>query len=98
MPEIPLRDVTHFLSKLKRTSCGPDELPFLLFRDFAHDHAPSYTNVFYISQRQHKVPSSWMMVDIKPLPKESPLTTFTQLRSIYLTAVIVRLFPRLIYR
>ena len=97
MPKIPLRVVTHFLSKLKRTSCGPDELPFWLFRVFAHDHAPAFTNMFYILQRQHKVPSSWMMADINPLPKESQLTTLTQRRSIYLTAVIMTLFQRLIY-
>ena len=41
------------------------------------------------------------MVDIKPLPrlpKESPLTSYTQLRPISLTAVIMRLFERLVYR
>ena len=38
------------------------------------------------------------MADIKPLPKESPLTGCTQLRPISLTAVIMRLFERLAYR
>ena len=38
------------------------------------------------------------MTDIKPLPKESPLTGCTQLRPISLTAVIMRLFERLAYR
>ena len=38
------------------------------------------------------------MADIKPLPKESPLTCCTQLRPISLTAVIMRLFERLVYR
>ena len=38
------------------------------------------------------------MADIKPLSKESPLTSCTQLRPISLTAVIMRLFERLAYR
>jgi len=94
---VPLHVVTHFLSKLKRTACGPDELPYWLVRKFAHDLAPVITDVFNSSLQQHKVPSSWKMADIKPLPKESPLTSCTQLRQISLTAVIMRLFERLVY-
>ncbi|XP_022809436.1 uncharacterized protein LOC111346415 [Stylophora pistillata] len=98
IPTIPLHVVTHFLSKLKRTACGPDELPYWLFREFAHDLAPVVTDVFNSSLQQHKVPSSWKMADIKPIPKESPLTCCTQLRPISLTAIIMRLFERLVYR
>ncbi|XP_022809307.1 uncharacterized protein LOC111346277, partial [Stylophora pistillata] len=98
IPTIPLHVVTHFLSKLKRTACGPDELPYWLFREFAHDLAPVVTDVFNSSLQQHKVPSSWKMADIKPIPKESPLTCCTQLRPISITAIIMRLFERLVYR
>ena len=98
IPEIPVHVVTQLLSKLKRTACGPDELPYWLFKEFAHDLAPVVTDVFNSSLRQHKVPSSWKMADIRPLPKESPLTCCTQLRPISLTAVIIRLFERLVYR
>lgn len=38
------------------------------------------------------------MADIKPIPKESPLTCCTQLRPISLTAIIMRLFERVVYR
>ena len=38
------------------------------------------------------------MADIKPLPKESPLTGCTQLRPISLTAVMMRHFERLAHR
>ena len=46
IPEMPLHVVTHFLSKLKRTACGSDEVPYWLFRDFAHDLAPAVADVF----------------------------------------------------
>ena len=41
---------------------------------------------------------NWKMADIRPLPKESPFTCCTQLRPISLTAVIMILFERLVYR
>ena len=81
---------------LKRTACGQDELPYRFFRDFAHDLAPAFADVFNSSLQQHKVPSSWKMAQIKPLPKESPLTSCNQLRPISLIAVIMRLFDRLV--
>lgn len=92
IPEIPLHVVTQLLSKLKRTACGPDKLPYWPFKEFAHDLAPVVTDVFNSSLRQHKVPSSWKMADIRPLLKESPLTCCTQLRPISSTPVIMRLF------
>ncbi|PFX24658.1 hypothetical protein AWC38_SpisGene10718 [Stylophora pistillata] len=92
IPTIPPHVVQLFLSKLKRTACGPDELPYWLFREFAHDLAPVVTDLFNSSLQQHKVPSSWKMADIKPIPQESPLTCCTQLRPISLTAIIMRLF------
>ena len=72
--------------------------PHWLLRDFAHDLAPAVTDVFNSSLRQHKVPFFWKMADIKPLPKESPLTSCTQPRPISLIAVIMRLFERLVNR
>ena len=36
IPKIPLKVVTSFLSRLKRTASGPDELPYWLFRDFTY--------------------------------------------------------------
>ena len=38
------------------------------------------------------------MAQIKPLPKESPLSSCNHLRPISLTVVIMRLFDRLVYR
>ena len=66
--------------------------------DFALDLAPAVADVFNSSLQQHKVPSSWKMAYVKPLPKESPLTGCNQLRPISLTVVIMRLFDRLVYR
>ena len=68
------------------------------FSEILPSIAPADTDVFNSSLRQNKVPSSWKMADIKPLPKEAPLTGCIQLRPISLTAVIMRLFERLVYR
>ena len=98
IPETQPHVVSQFLSKHKRTACGPDGLPYWLFRDFALVLAPVVADVFNSSLRQHKVSSFWKLADITPLPKESPLTSCSQLRPISLTAVIMRLFERLVYK
>ena len=51
------------------------------FWDFAHDLAPAVAYVFNSSLWPRKAPSSWKMADIKPLPKEPPLTSCTQYSS-----------------
>lgn len=48
--------------------------------------------------KQQSVPCLWKTANIKPIPKESPITVCSQLRPISLTNIIVRLFERLVYK
>ena len=43
MPTIEVHTVWKFLSTLKRTAPGPDELPFWIWRDYAYQLAPTIT-------------------------------------------------------
>ena len=45
-PTIKVHTVWKFLSTLKRTAPGPDELPFWIWRDYAYHLAPTITKVF----------------------------------------------------
>ena len=56
-----MRDVTHALD--------PDDLPYLLFRDFGYHLAPVITDVFNASLLQHTVPLSWKGANITPATK-----------------------------
>ncbi len=85
IPVIPEHIVQKFLLNLKRTSSGPDEQPFWLWRDFAYDLAPIITSVFNSSLKYQTVPLLWKMANILPIPKETPLDQSNQLRPISVT-------------
>ena len=88
-----------FLSTLKRTASGPDELPFWIWRDYAYQLAPTITKVFNSSLEKQLVPCLWKLVNIiPPIPKETPFITCNQLRPISLTNVIMRLFERVVVK
>jgi hypothetical protein len=73
IPEVSSHTVCKFLLNLKRTTAGPDQLPFWLWKDFAFDLAPIITHLFNFSLRCQTVPNLWKMADITPLPKETTL-------------------------
>lgn len=82
----------------KRTACGPDELPYWIFRDYAYFLAPVVASDAFNNslRKQTLVPSIWKKANLKPLPNESLLTTSSQLRPISLTAIVMHLFERLV--
>ena len=93
-----MHEVTQALINIKRTTSGPDDLPYWLFRDFGYYLAPVITDVFNASLLQHTVPLLWKEANIRPVPKELPFTSCNQLRPISLRNIIMRLFERLVYR
>ena len=87
-----------FLLNQKRTAGGPDELPHWLWKDYAHQLAPIITKIFNCSIMHQSVPALWKTANVRPIPKESPVTDCTQLRPISLTNIIMRLFERLVFK
>ena len=75
IPTIEVHTVWKFLSTLKRTAPGPDELPFWIWRDYAYQLAPTITKVFNSSFKKQLVPCLWKLVNITPIPKETPFET-----------------------
>ena len=97
---IPMVDeylVWTLLIRQKRTASGPDELPYWLWRDYAHHLAPVITKTFNLSLRNQEVPLQWKLANVSPIPKETPLKTMNQLRPISITNVSMRIFERLVY-
>ena len=80
IPTIEVHTVWKFLSTLKRTAPGPDELPFWIWRDYAYQLAPTITKVFNSSLKKQLVPCLWKLANITPIPKETPFETCNQLR------------------
>ena len=75
---------------------GPDELPFWIWRDYAYQLALTITKVYNSSLKKQLVPCLWKLSNIIPIPIETPFETCNQLRPIYLTNVIMRLFERVV--
>ena len=98
IPTIEVHTVWKFLSTLKRTAPGPDELPFWIWRDYAYQLAPTITKVFNSSLKKQLVPCLWKLTNITPIPKETPFETCNQLRPIFLTKVIMRLSERVVVK
>ena len=96
IPEVTSLTFFNFLLNLKRTTAGPDQLLFWLWRDFAFDPAPIICHVFNCLLRCQTVPTLWKMADIMPLPKETPFRTCNQLRPILLTNIIMLLIILLV--
>ena len=95
---LQVHTVWKFLSTLKRTAPGPDELPFWIWRHYAYQLAPTITKVFNPSLKKQLVPFLWKLANITPIPKDTPFETYNQLRAISLTNVIMRLFERVVVK
>ena len=91
IPEVTSLTVCNVLLNLKRTTAGPDQLPFWLWRDFALDLAPIISHVFNCSLQCQTVPTLWKMTDM-PFPKETLFRTCNQLIPISLTNITMRFF------
>ena len=98
IPTIEVHPVWKFLSTLKRTAPGPDELPFWIWMDYAYQLAPTITKVFNFSLIKQLPPCLWKLANITPIPKETPFETCNHLRTISLTNVIMRLFERVVVK
>ncbi len=97
IPMVDEYSVWTLLIRQKRTANGPDELPYWLWRDYAHHLAPVITKIFNLSPQNQEVPLQWKLANVSPIPKEAPLKTMNQLRPISITNVIMRIFERLVY-
>ena len=98
IPTFDVNTVKWFLLNQKRTAAGPDQLPHWLWKDYAHQLAPIITKIFNCSIMHQSVPALWKTANVRPIPKESPVTECTQLRPFSLTNIIMRLFERLVFK
>ena len=98
IPRIDEYTALKFLSNVKKTAPGPDQLLHWFWRDYALELAPAIAHIFNLSIESQAVPQLWKLANILSLPKESPLTCINQLRPISLTDIIIRLFERIIYQ
>ncbi len=98
IPFLSIDIVYNFLRKQKRSSSGPDDLPYWFWKTYAAELAPAITEIFNVSLKVGKVPEVWKRANIVPIPKENVINSSSELRPISLTDIIMRLFERCIYK
>ena len=78
------------LSNIKSSKApGPDSIPGWLLRENANTLAPPVCKILNSSYQGNRLPRSWKMVDVSPLPKQKPVRIINKdLRPISLTPII----------
>ena len=92
-------EVCKMLMSIKKTSSGPDDIPYWLLRECAIEIAPIVTFIFNKSLSLGKIPSAWKTAIITPLPKKkcsSISENFSNLRPISVTSILSRLLEKVI--
>ena len=70
-------------------SCGPDDLPNWVLKEFAYVLYPSVTDILKASFHEQKISFLWKMANVTPLPKGSIISDFNKdLRPTSLTSTL----------
>ena len=97
VPHLPAAQVFRALSTTKRTTTGPDGIPFWVWKDLAAIFTPVIDTLWNMSLAQQSWPSCWKEVNINPLAKVDILEAYADFRGINVTPVIARTFEGTVY-
>lgn len=96
-PQLNLLEVATAMHRCKRTSPGPINIPFFIFRIFWDILAPLYLYVWNLSLDSSKFPSCYKQANLTPIPKKSNATNSNDIRGISVTPISARLFEKLVH-
>lgn len=92
------KDIYQYLTHLKHTACGPDQLPYWFLRISAYHIAKQITMMFNKSLLYSVYPSILKNSIISPIPKVKDPVACQDFRPISVTNVIARLFDKLMMK
>jgi len=91
-----VHEVNDILSSLKRKSCGPDGLPFWVFRDSTFCLSPVVTYLLNWSMKDAHFPSCLKKACVVPIPKVCKPVSVTDFRPISLLPILSKVFEKLV--
>ena len=97
--EVSEYETYKILSTTKKTSAGPDEIPYWVFRSCAVELTPIVTHIFNLSLRTGVVPSAWKRALVTPVLKVKKISEYkghSDLRPISVTSILSRAAERII--
>ena len=81
-----------------KKSTGPDNIPGRVLKLAAHSLGEPLCDLFNSCLEQGQFPSTWKKSVIKPIPKSSGASAPKDFRPVALTAVVAKVFERLLLR
>lgn len=86
------RVFTKLASLNPHKASGPDNVPAWLLKENADILTPVVTDILNSSYSEARLPSSWKLADITPIPKQTPVLNINKhLRPISLTSILSKL-------
>lgn len=89
-------EVYKSLSQVKKTSPGPDNIPYWLFKHCAMELTPTITHIINLSLTTGKPPALWKKATITPVPKITNPKELSDFRPISVTPLLSRIVERII--
>ncbi|RVE49051.1 hypothetical protein evm_006297 [Chilo suppressalis] len=75
---------------------GPDGIPAIVLRSCAPELTPVLTRLFQLSLATGKVPSSWKLANVQPVPKKGSRTDPANYRPISITSILCKSMERIL--
>lgn len=101
--DLPLYNIYEYevfllFTSIKKTSPGPDKLPYWFFRYAAAELTPVVTHLIRLTLSNGTPPEAWKRAVITPVPKVTSPQNLSDLRPISVTPILSRLVEKLIAR
>ena len=95
-PVLSSFEVLSYLRRVPNKSCGPDNVPPFIFRDFAEMLCPAITRLFNRSLSEGYVPMCFKQANIVPIQKRVRPHELSHFRPISLLPVLSKVFEKIV--
>jgi hypothetical protein len=97
-PVIALHEVVEVMQKCQKTSAGPYNLPYFVYKEFWDLLSLPYQYLWNLSLEQAQFPSRYKKANIKAIPKCNNAATVNNIRGISITSIASRMFERIVHK
>ncbi|MEL7308589.1 MAG: reverse transcriptase family protein, partial [Pseudomonadota bacterium] len=98
IPNLSLHEVANAIRKCKKTSSGPSNIPYFLFKDYWDILAQHYHYVWNLSLENGTFPRCYKRADVIPIPKVKNAKRLEDVRGVSITSIAARLFEKLVHQ
>ena len=97
-PQLSLYDVMQVIKSCKRTSEGPSNIPYFIYREYWDILVPPFHHLWNRSLEAGIFPNCYKVANLLPLPKVKNAKHADDIRGISITPISARLFEKAVHR